>query len=41
VQPQHLILSLLNSATAEVGGGSRDRMKDVHDRMDKYLLGKA
>ena len=28
-------------STAEVGGGNRDRMKDVHDRMDKYLLGKV
>ena len=28
-------------STAEVGGGNRDRMKDVHDRMDKHLLGKA
>ena len=28
-------------STAEVGGGNRDRMKDVHDRMNKHLLGKA
>ncbi|SVA51241.1 uncharacterized protein METZ01_LOCUS104095, partial [marine metagenome] len=28
-------------STAEVGGGNRDRMKDVHDRMEKHLLGKA
>ncbi len=28
-------------STAEVGGGNRDRMKDVHDRMDKHLLGKS
>ena len=28
-------------STAEVGGGNRSRIKEVHDRMDKYLLGKG
>ena len=26
-------------STAEVGGGNRTRIKEIHDRMDKYLLG--
>ena len=26
-------------STAEVGGGDRGRIKEIHDRMDKYLLG--
>ena len=28
-------------STAEVGGGNRDRIKEIHDRMDKHLLGKG
>ena len=28
-------------STAEVGGGKRDRIKEIHDRMDKHLLGKG
>ena len=27
-------------STAEVGGGDRNRMKDIHDRMDQHLLGR-
>ena len=28
-------------STAEVGGGNRDRINEIHDRMDKHLLGKG
>ena len=28
-------------STAEVGGGNRMRIKEIHDRMNKYLLGKG
>ena len=28
-------------STAEVGGGKRERIQEIHDRMDKYLLGKG
>ena len=34
-------ISFTGWSTAEVGGGNRDRMKDIHDRMDKHLLGKS